>query len=128
MSSQTVPSEEWNEMKTGMLGRMKMFVGTLEKTGMKWFADTKTVSGGSAVFYLTDDGTPDGVARFSTIHGCIFQMGASDRLLQEGEYVISNSNRTVTVSVRQVTSVLLGLIEFSNEGNGRQVKILAYGE
>lgn len=126
-ASQTIPADEWDTMKAGHDTRPRFFSASGEEGSRKFFIDTKITANGNAVFYPTSDGTAEGTPIFSAITGVFIRAGADDRILQVGEPVIGEGNVSITIPVIQVTNVLLGLLQLTDESNGRGVTILVYG-
>lgn len=96
----------------------------------KEYCGSTTVSGGSAVFQLTTDGTSGGTAIFPNAvfkESANFWVDNASLQYQFGGYTLTNSNRTLTITVNQLGSVLLGIIQFVTAANGVTVHLRIRG-
>lgn len=72
---------------------------------------------GNVVFYPTDDGTPTGVALFSSIDYVQPLIDVPDPLKAFGRPVVSNGRRTVTINVKQSQQNLVSILGISVIGS-----------
>lgn len=93
-----------------------MYEGTTKHMLTKTWTGTATTSGGTATFYLTDDGTGSGAAIFSTVvkSSANFWIESTTSQYQFGNYTLSGDKKTLTVSVTYLSAstgnVLLNLL------------------
>lgn len=86
-----------------------------------------TVSAGTAVFYLTLDGTSGGTAMFANVYGVNVDVNASDAAYGYS-WALSNANRTLTVSVvKPGTLLALGLLPYVSAANGVNINVRVFG-
>lgn len=79
---------------------------------------------GSLTIYLTDDGTASGVAVFpNNVFKETLNLWVDDATtqFQFGNYTLSNGNRTLTLNINRLGTVLLGIIQFLAAANGTTV-------
>lgn len=95
---------------------------------------TATVSGGNAVFHLTDDGTAGGEALFPNgpaLPSLMLCAQDGDRPHAFGEAALSNGNKTLTVPVKRtgsaVTVLGISVIGAAADANGSAVKAIVWG-
>lgn len=110
----------------------------------KEYCGSVTVSGGTATYYLTTDGTSTGTALFSNNvfkSTANFWVDDANNSFVYGGYTVSNSNRTLVVSISRlsasssnalinllgaVTSFLTGIV-FTGAANGTVVHLRIRG-
>lgn len=102
------------------------YEGTTQRTGAFPIFKSATVSSGSAVFHLTDDGLstgstlcPNGVVQDS-VNAFVSDASASYQMA----YAFSNADKTVTVTTNKLTTanILTGVLG-QTAGNGSVVKL-----
>lgn len=105
------------------------------KAGVKkpnvWMYDTTaTVSGGTAVFYLTTDGTADGDPVFTNIYTESVNLFVFDLLnqYQFGSLTVSVDKKTLTVSINRLGTIIAGLIQFITAANGTVIYLQVKGD
>lgn len=104
----------------------KMISGITEKDNSFPYLNHATIASGACVFQLTADGTSTGAAIFPTgvdADSINFFVNDSGNVYTFS-YVLSNSNKTLTVTAKIVNLLALGL---SNAANGTVVKLLCLG-
>lgn len=111
--------------------------GTKKFLANEYFA-TGTVAGGTATFWLTDNGLSSGVAVFTTVfkESASFFIDDSAVQYQFGNYTLAADKRSVTATINRLstTSVLLSLISvltgitFIAAANGVTVHLRIKGE
>lgn len=120
--------------KTAYLGdlatRRKIWVSGVLKNDAVLYISKATTSAGSATFYLTDDGTSGGNAVFSAIHSdsiavVIYGSAAS---YQPFTPTVSGDNKSVTISVNQVTSIIGLSLIYVSASNGVDCRLYATGD
>lgn len=89
-----------------------------------------TNSNGTAVFYITDNGTATGNPVFSMIPdgGVTIVPRGSSSIYQVSTYTISADMRSVTVAVTQMGSVALGLVSVVNAAANTAVDAIIWGK
>lgn len=88
--------------------RRKAYVSGVLKNDCFIYSSKASTSAGSAVFYLTDDGTASGNAVFANVYPdtiAIVTYGALGNF-QPSNPVISGDNKSITVSISQITNIL----------------------
>lgn len=112
------------------LARRKAWVsGVLKQDSFVYYSKATTVSG-SVIFYLTNDGTSSGTAVFSNVYAdsiTISPYGAS-AVYQISAPTISGDKKSITATVNQVTSVVLGLVQITAAANAVQCNLLVLGD
>lgn len=112
-----------NSAMSTAAGIPRVYVDSVQQTNV-WSCKMHTnTSGGNAVFYLTKDGTSSGIAIFpnnvflSSLNVITY---SSVALYQSSAPTLSNSNKTLTVGINQMTGVSLlnGLINLVTASNG----------
>jgi len=96
----------------------------------KMVAFSAVVSGGSATFYLTDNGLAGGNAVFPNAvfkETANFWIDNATTQFQFGNFTVSPDRKTLTVTVNQIGSVLLGLLQFVGAANGVTVHLRIEG-
>lgn len=85
-----------------------------------------TVSSGTIVFQLTDNGLSTGNALFPNAIDYVKAEVSNSTASFNYAYALTNSNKTLTITVNQVT-VALGLLTFNAAANGVNVSIFVKG-
>lgn len=101
------------------------------KTGVFPYVWNKlTNSSGIATFYLTDNGLVGGNAVFTEIFpgGVAVTPYGSANSYQIGPPVVSGDLKTVTVTVTQLSTVVLGLVSLSSAGANVDVRLIVLGK
>jgi hypothetical protein len=116
---------------------MPLYLPTRHYSGVNLFTNTvgwsnvvTTDASGNAIYYLTSDGTAAGTALFSTIITSSIQLTPwnSSLILITGTPVVSGDNKTITVPVKQNSSLLsLGLIPFTTAASGQSITLTCVG-
>lgn len=109
---------------------VKTFQGTTQRNGAFPVFKTVTVSSGTAIFHLTDDGLSTGIALFSngvipeSINAFVSDATASYQM----GYAFSNSNKTLTITVNKLTTanILTGILG-QTQANGSTVTLQIWG-
>lgn len=100
-----------------------VYDNTTLKTGVKWLLKTGTVSGASVVFYLTSDNTASGTALCTNtpyMNGVMLRAVEGTTPHAFGDPAMSNSNRTMTIGVSKLGTVL-GILALNQSANGSTV-------
>lgn len=108
----------------------KAYEGTTARSGAFPIFKSVTVSSGTAIFYLTNDGTSGGTALFpngviaDSVNAFVSDAAASYQMA----YAFSNSNKTLTVTTNKLTTanILTGILGQS-AANGSVVKLSVWG-
>ena len=139
-SKPTIPaaqvSADWNATSGVTQINNKPVIGkiytTTGATGDAFAMPRKGVTNASGVatIYLTNNNTAGGTAVFSTIYedGIIaMPVGASSNY-QVTNVVVSADKKTLTVTVNQLGSVLLGLVNLTTAAAGVEVRAMVMGK
>lgn len=88
-----------------------------------------TNSSGVATIYLTDDNTANGNAVFSTIYsdGIVAMPVGDTNSYQVKDVTVAANKKSVTVTVNQLGSVVLGLVNVTSAASGIEVKAIVMG-
>lgn len=108
----------------------KAWVTGVLKLGAFPYLSKATTSGGTATFYITDDGTATGNAVFTNVYAdsiAVVVYGTSANY-QPFNPVVAGNNKSITISVNQTTSVLLGVLQIVSASNGVDVRLLVLGD
>lgn len=116
--------------KASLNDNIKLYVDGVKKDKPKIFIATGTISSGSVTFNVTDDGTASGNAIFNNIYLPSIDPKAfgTSKLFAYGTPTASADKKTITVSVKQITAVVIGLLDFVNATNGITVYTLVIGD
>lgn len=109
---------------------IQAYEGTTQRTGTFPIFKSVTVSGGTAVFNLTSDGTSGGTALFpngviaDSVNATVSDATASYQM----SWAFSNSNKTLTVTANKLTTanILTGVLGQAT-ANGSVVKLSVWG-
>lgn len=90
------------------------------------YTGTSTVSTGTAVFYLTTNGSAGGTAQFANVNYFKAEVNDSNANYNYA-YSLSGDKKTMTITVTKVTAAVLGLLQFSTAPNGVTVYLNCVG-
>lgn len=107
----------------------KSYVSGVQKAGAFVYASKAVTSSGSAVFYITDDGTASGNAVFTNIFAdsiniVIYGNAAT---YQPFTPTVSGDKKSITISVNQVTNISVLSLLFVAASNGIDVRLWVMG-
>lgn len=108
----------------------KAVVGTAVKTNSFRTYKNATVSGGTAVFHLTADGTSTGTALYAEVFTDSVQLIVNDASASyQMAWAFSNGNRTLTVTANRLTTAnLLTGVLGQTQANGAVVRLSVEGK
>lgn len=112
------------------LARRKAWVsGVLKNDSFIYYSKATTVSG-IITFYITDDGTATGNAVFTNVYADSITISpyGSSAVFQISAPTVAGNKKSITATVNQVTSVVLGLIQIAAAANGVQCNMLVLGD
>lgn len=112
------------------IAQRKAWVSGVLKPNSFIYYSKSTTSNGNVVFYLTDDGTSNGNPVFNNVYAdsvTISPYGAS-AIYQISGIVVSNDKKSITATVNQVNSVVLGLVQIVSSANSIQCNLLVLGD
>lgn len=103
--------------------------GVLKPNSFIYYSKATTVSG-NVTFYITDDGTATGNVVFTNVYADSVTISpyGSSAVYQISAPTVASDKKSITATVNQVTSVVLGLIQISSVANGVQVNMLVLGD
>lgn len=105
----------------------KSYNGTTLRSSSVEYTNSGTFSSGSLVFNMTSDGTSSGTALFPTgVDAVNITVNSSGSAVYSTGYVLSNSNKTITLSGMQISSVI-GLLTLATVANGVAVNVWVKG-
>lgn len=108
----------------------QVWINGVQKTQVKEFCGSGTVSGGAVIIYLTDNGLSSGNAVFVNIYkeSAAFWIDDSASQYQFGEYVISENKKSLTLTINKLGNVLLGIIQLTSSSDGMVVYARILGD
>jgi len=108
----------------------RVWVNGVRKSQVKEYLASAVVSSGTAIFYLTDDGTAEGNAIFTNIYKESASFWIDDPTVQYqfGEYTLAADKKTLTLTVNKLGTVLVGIIQFISAANGVTVYMQVKGD
>lgn len=114
----------WNELTP------QTWVNGVKKTYVKEYLASVTVSGGTATFYLTDDGTSGGNAIFTNVYTESMNMFVQDvtNSYMFGNISVAGNKKSLTVTVNKLGTVLIGVIQLISAANGTVVYLQLKGD
>lgn len=112
------------------LARRKAWVSGVLKQDSFVYYSKATTSGGNITFYLTNDGTASGTAVFNNVYADSITISpyGTTALYQLSNPVVASDKKSITATVNQVTSVVLGLIQIVTVAAGVQCNLLVLGD
>lgn len=98
----------------------RLWVNGTHKSIVKEFHSSATVSSGTVVFNMTDDNTSSGNAIFANVYleSLNIIIYSTSIQYQFSSPTVSSDKKTLTVTVGQLGTVLLGIIQFVSAANG----------
>jgi hypothetical protein len=107
-----------------------IWINGVEKTNVKYCATSATVSGGNAVFYVTDNNSAGGNPIFSNIYIESMRLSISDNANSYtfGTPTVASDKKSITVPVSKLANVLVGIIQINSAANGTVVNISVLGD
>lgn len=117
-------------VKTYIDSKAKMWVSGVQKSKWIFYVSSATTSSGNITVYITDNGTAGGNAVFTNIYedSIFFTSPNSSVIYTYSNVTVSGDKKSVTASVSQVNSVLLGLLSFVTASNGTNVQLTVIGD
>lgn len=108
----------------------KAWVSGLLKAGSFVYYSKAVTASGTATFYITDTGGSGGSAIYSNVYSDTITVTpyGSAALYQVSAPVVSGDKKSISVTVNQVTSVVLGLVTISAAANGIDCRLLVLGD
>lgn len=110
--------------------RRKAWVSGALKNDSFIYSSKASTSGGTAVFYLTNDGTASGSAVFTNVYPdtiAIITYGALGNFQPSGP-VVSGDNKSITASISQITNILGIATINSVAANGVDCRLYVMGD
>lgn len=114
---------------TAMKNSRFAWMSGVKKPGSFVYYSKTTTASGTVTFYITDDGTSSGNAVFTSVYldSITISPYGSGAVYQVSAPTISGDNKSITATINQVTSVILGLIQISSAANGVDCRMLVLG-
>lgn len=112
------------------LARRKAWVtGVLKQDSFVYYSKATTTSG-TVTFYITDDGTASGNAVFTNVYADSITISpyGTAAVYQISAPTVASDKKSITATVNQVTSVVLGLIQITAAANSVQCNMLVLGD
>lgn len=115
-----------NSAQTTASGIPRVWVNGVHKASVWEYYSSATVSSGNVVFNLTDDGTSGGNAVFTNVYLESLNLIVYSATVQYqfSNPTVSGNKKTLTVTVGQLGTVILGVIQLVSAANG----ITVYGQ
>lgn len=110
-------------------GLPRVWVSGVHKSSVWEYYASATVSTGTAVFYITDDGTSGGNAVFANIYTASINLLIHDSndLYNYSSVTVAGNKKSITVTVNQI-ALSLGVIVFTAAANGTTVYLQVKGD
>jgi len=124
-----IPTEHAAYLADTRIRRKGWVSGTLVQDLTPYLNHGSTNSSGVATIYLTDDGTATGNAVFSSIYsdGIAAVPVGSTSNYQVTDITVAANKKSIAVSVNQLGSVVLGLVNVTSAASGVEVKAIVMG-
>lgn len=128
-----VDAQDGMTMNTAMntvAGIPRVWVNGAHKSSVWEYFSSATVSSGNVVFNLTDDGTSSGNAVFTNVYleSLNLIIYSSTIQYQFSNPVVSGNKKTLTVTVGQLGTVILSIVQFITAANGITVYAQVKGD
>lgn len=110
--------------------RRKAWVSGVLKNDSFVYYSKATTANGAVTFYLTNDGTANGTPVFTNVYAdsvTISPYGAA-ALYQISNIIVADDKKSITATVNQVSSVVIGLIQVVSAANSIQCNMLCLGD
>lgn len=106
------------------------YVTGVQKMGLFPYLAKATSTSGTITFWLTSNGLSTGSPVFSEIaaDGITISPYGTSNAYQIGVPVVSADRKSVTASITQTSSVLLGLLSFTTASNGVDCRCIVMGK
>lgn len=116
--------------QTTVAGLPRVWVNGVHKSTVKEYNSSATVSSGTVVFNLTDDGTGSGNAIFANVYleSLNIIIYSATVQYQFSNPTVSANKKTLTVTVGQLGTVILGIVQFVTAANGITVYAQVKGD
>lgn len=116
-------------LQTYIDDRTKFFVDGVQKQARIHYFKSATVSGGNAVFYVTDDGTSGGAAVFTNVFTQSIACSGTSTTTSYffGTPTISGDKKSITIPVNQLLNVL-GIVTLQVGANGAVINLSVFGD
>lgn len=102
----------------------------VNKATVKYICTSAVVSGGNAVFYLTDNNGSTGSAVFTNVYleSTNLYVSSSTDMYNYSGLTVSGDKKTLTVTVNRLGTVLVGIIQLVTAANGTTVFLQILGD
>lgn len=113
-----------------LLTRRKAWVSGLLKNDSFVYYSTANTNSGTVVFYITDNGLSTGNAVFTDVYADSITISpyGTTAVYQISSPTVSTDKKSITATVNQITSVILGLIQITNAANTVPCNLLVLGD
>lgn len=110
--------------------RRKAWVSGVLKPDSFVYYSKATTANGAVTFYLTNDGTANGIPVFTNVYADSVTISPYDSaaLYQISNIVVAADKKSLTATVNQVNSVVLGLVQIVSTVNNIQCNMLVLGD
>lgn len=108
----------------------KAWVSGVLRVGSFPYFSTAVTSGGIVTFYITDSGLIGGGPVYSSIYvdSITISPYGSAALYQVSGITVAGDRKSISATVNQVTSVLVGLLQVTGASNGISCNLLVLGD
>lgn len=119
-----------DQANTTVAGIPRVYVSGVHKSTVWEYYSSATVSSGTVVFNLTDDGTLTGNAVFTNVYleSLNLIVYSSSAQYQFSNPTVSANKKTLTITVGTLGTVILGVIQFISASNGTTVYMQIKGD
>lgn len=104
--------------------------GVLKPGAFIYSSKATTNNSGVVTFYLTSDGTANGSGVYSNVYADSISVAVYGSTANYQPYspTVSNDNKSVTITINQATSVLLGAIQLVSAASGIDCRLYVMGD
>lgn len=104
--------------------------GVLKPGAFIYSSKATTNNSGVVTFYLTSDGTAQGTAVYSNVYADSISVAVYGSTANYQPYspAVANDNKSVTITINQATSVLLGAIQLVSAAAGIDCRLYVLGD
>lgn len=119
-----------NTAQTTAAGIPRVWLNGVQKASVKEYFSSAVVAGGTATFYLTDDGTSGGGAVFANVYleSMNLMVYSASSQYQFSSPTVAGNKKSITVTIGVLGTVILGIIQFVAAANGTTIYLQIKGD
>lgn len=117
-------------VKAYMDTKTKVYVNGSAKAKWIFYVANAVTATGTVTFYITDNGLSTGNAVYTNVYAdsIFFTAPSSSALYTYSSVTVSTDKKSITASVNQVSSIVLGLLSVVTPSNGVTVQLTVIGD